>query len=259
MSFLDTIVDWGSNLLKSVTGSGVVGGIAKSAALGYALKKVTDSINKDNQKADTVQSAKPDPGVRLQVSPDTDHSIPVVYGQAYIGGIITDAVLTNGNQTMWYCITLCEKTGNKINGSPSVISFTELYWDELKVNFQSDGVTVSHFSDYLGNTDTNPNGLIKIYPFNSGSTGPTKFNAQALGNSQNAYDLFPNWTSNHTMDNLVFALVRVDYNKEKNTTGLGTLKFRLNNSMNQAGDCLYDYMTNTRYGAGIDPTEIYTS
>jgi hypothetical protein len=61
------------------------------------------------------------------------------------------------------------------------------------------------------------------------------------------------------MNNLAFAIVRIDYDKEKDVTSLGEFKFRINNTMYQAGDCLYDYMTNTRYGAGIDSGEIYSS
>jgi hypothetical protein len=58
------------------------------------------------------------------------------------------------------------------------------------------------------------------------------------------------------MSNLVFVIVRVDYNKDKNITGLGDLTFEIKNSMKLPGDCLYDYMTNTRYGAGIDAVGI---
>jgi hypothetical protein len=66
----------------------------------------------------------------------------------------------------------------------------------------------------------------------------------------------PNWTTAHTADNLVFAVVKVVYNKDKNVTGLGDLKFRVTNPMNNPGDVIYDYMTNTRYGAGILPADI---
>jgi hypothetical protein len=34
------------------------------------------------------------------------------------------------------------------------------------------------------------------------------------------------------------------------------MRFKIQNSMTLPGDCIYDYMTNTRYGAGIDPAEI---
>ena len=70
----------------------------------------------------------------------------------------------------------------------------------------------------------------------------------------------PNWASaTHAMNDLLFAVVRVDYNRDKNVTGLGDMLFHIQNNMYLPGDCLYDYMTNTRYGAGISASEIYTS
>lgn len=259
-SFLDDIIDVGSGLWKSFTGSGTGPAIARATALGFLLKEVTDSINKDNQKPSPADTNKPDAGVRLQVQPDTQHAVPVVYGDAWLGGIVTDAQITNSNQTMWYCLTLCEKTGTLLsNGQSSVITFRDMYWDRNKITFQADGITVASFTDPEGNVDTNPAGLIKIYCFNGGSTSPTVPYGYTNGSLNFAYGLFPNWSTNHTMSNLVFALVRIDYNAEKNTTGLGDIEFRLSNSMNKPGDCIYDYMTNTRYGAGINPTEIYSS
>jgi hypothetical protein len=58
------------------------------------------------------------------------------------------------------------------------------------------------------------------------------------------------------MNDLIFAVVKVDYNREKNVTGIGDLLFHVDNTMKLPGDVLYDYMTNTRYGAGITATEI---
>jgi hypothetical protein len=57
----------------------------------------------------------------------------------------------------------------------------------------------------------------------------------------------------------VFAIVRVVYNKDKNVTGLGDLKFNVNNPLNNPGDVLLDYMTNTRYGAGITLEDIFNA
>jgi 1-deoxy-D-xylulose 5-phosphate reductoisomerase len=58
------------------------------------------------------------------------------------------------------------------------------------------------------------------------------------------------------MNNLVFAIVEVTYNKTKNVTSLPNMSFAIQNSMTMPGDCLWDYMTNTRYGAGIPASEI---
>jgi hypothetical protein len=61
------------------------------------------------------------------------------------------------------------------------------------------------------------------------------------------------------MNDLIFAVVRVDYSREKNVTGIGNLIFHLQNSMYLPGDVMRDYMTNTRYGAGIATAEILTA
>jgi hypothetical protein len=59
------------------------------------------------------------------------------------------------------------------------------------------------------------------------------------------------------MSDLVFALIKTTYNPEKNINSLGNWEFKLSNTMSQPGDVLFDYMTNTRYGAGINEQEIY--
>ena len=256
MSFLDDIVDVGSSAWDWATGSSTSAGVARAAALGYMLKEVQSSINKDNEAKN--KSDQKDYGVREQIDPDTDYTIPLVYGSAFLGGVITDAVMTDDNQTMWYCITLCEQTGIKMSDSQqSIISFEGIYWNQGKLAFNSDGVTVASLSDADGNSSSDMDGLVKIYPFAGGSNKPVKIAGYGSGNTANANTLFPNWTTSHTMDELVFCLVKVSYNKTKNVTGLGTMEFNLKNTMKMPGDCLYDYMTNTRYGAGIAPEEIY--
>jgi hypothetical protein len=60
------------------------------------------------------------------------------------------------------------------------------------------------------------------------------------------------------MSDLVFALVRVDYNRDKSVTAIGDYQFNIINSMSLQGDVIFDYATNTRYGAGIRLREIAT-
>lgn len=258
MSFLDDIIQVGSDIFGAVSNSGVLGGVVKSVGLGYLLKQVQTTTTKENTVPETARpeaATTPDYGVREQVDPDTQHSIPVVYGTAYLGGIVTDAVLTNNNLTMWYCLVICEKTGNLINGSPSVISIDRVYWDQNEIKFGTNGHTIQEFFTAEGDKSDNPNGLIDIYLYNNGSMSqiyPTGY----FGTTVPAYTLFPNWTINHTMDQLVFALIKVQYNKEKGITGLGNLEFKITNTMTEAGDCINDYLTNARYGAGITAEEI---
>jgi hypothetical protein len=250
MSWLDDVVSFGKEV---VTGSTVGGRLARSAIASVVLRQVNKSAKKDNEAAQPV-----DQGVREQVDADTNNSVPVVYGQAFVSGKITDAVLTNGNRTMWYCLTICEKTGLLINGTPSVITIDKVYWDQNEVRFQADGITASSVVSEEGVANANINGLVKIYLYNAGSSNQT-YPLGYSGANTPAYNIFPNWTANHTMSDLVFALIRVDYNADRGFTGIGNIEFRVTNTMTQAGDVLYDYLRNPRYGAGIADEEIKSS
>jgi hypothetical protein len=263
MSFIDSIIDVGSGVWNTLTGPSVAGGVARAAALGYMLKEVTASINKDNTKPSAAQdnnATTPDYGVREQIDPSTDNSIPVVYGTAFLQGSIVDAVLTNSNQTMFYAIAICERTGIKLSdGNQSQILFDELYWNGDKINFQGDGITVLSQTNSEGTTNLDMNGLVKFWLYNNGSENQVgKTGVQLTEGTASAYNIFPNWTVDHKMTELVFAIVQVDYNKSKNITGLGTLEFKMRNTMTQPGDVLNDYLTNARYGAGLGPEEIYS-
>ncbi len=252
MSFIDDIVDIGKSAIGFLGGSGIGSQLARTALIGYGLNQVTKSINRQNN------SNAVDKGVRLQIDPSTDTKIPVIYGEAFTSGAIIDAEMTNSNQTMYFCIALCEKTGTKLSDSQaSEITFKDIYWNDSIIVFQDDGITADYTYDRNGTKNENIKGLVKVYLFNNGSTNPV---LPELINStatlDNAYDIMPSWTTDHTMDELVFVIVRVDYNKEKNITGLAQMDFAIRNTMTLPGDCLYDYLTNTRYGAGVDSSEI---
>jgi len=258
-SFIDDIISVGSSIWDWATGSSISAGTARAAGLAYLLKEVQDSIKRDNAKPELQTTFVADYGVREQIDPDTETKIPVVYGTAFVGGAITDAFMSEDNQTMWYCMTLSEKTGIIYGtGQPSVINFEAVYWNETQVNFNTNGITAKSLSDDSGNNSEDINGLVEFYFYNNGSTSPAKLSGYSNGNTRPAWEIMPNWTTSHTMNELVFVIIKVTYNKEKNITGLGNMQFKLRNTMNQPGDCLYDYMTNTRYGAGITPEEIYS-
>lgn len=260
MSWIDDIIDFGSTAIEWLGGNSIGGQLARTALTGLALNQITESINKDNEAANNTTQAV-DPGVRLQVNPDTEYRIPLVYGEATLGGAVTDAVLTNGNLTMFYCLTICERTGNTNlgSGAQSTFQFKDIYWDDSRLLFQSDGITVSGFVDKSNSVCTDYNGKIKIWCFGGNSTTQVIPNNYANATSVNAYDVMPNWTANHAMSDLVFAIVRIDYDAAAGIRGLGNVKFKIENSMTQPGDVMYDYMTNTRYGSGIAPAEIYAS
>lgn len=261
MSWLDDIVDLGSTALKWFSGSSTGASIARTALTGYALNQVTKSINREN----ATEKVTADAGVRIQVKPNPDQKIPVVYGRAALGGIVTDVFLTNDKQTMYYCLTLCEQTGNLNLGAGAIsrINFKDIYWNNQRLIFQQSGANagyvVASSVDEAGEYNNDIAGLIQVFCYSGTSYDPVLPAGYTNATSYYANNIMPNWTANHDMTGLIFAIVKINYNREKNVTGLGEMTFVLENTMRDAGDCLYDYMTNTRYGANINPAEIYAS
>lgn len=264
MSWLDDIVDVGKSAWNFFTGDSMGAKLAKTALTGYTLNQVTKSMNKGNEGTSTTNPTatpeKPDPGSRIQLPPSSNHKIPVLYGKSVIPGIITDVNLSSNHQTMSVALTICERTGKLMStGEQSVITLEDVYCNDSRIVFKSDGITANYMVDKSGNVDRSIAGLIQVYfySFNkttsqiqvipNGYTNPTLVEARTV---------MPNWNVSKTMNDLVFAIVKVTYNKQKNLTTIPNFKFTLRNTLTMPGDCLYDYMTNTRYGAGLTDQEI---
>ena len=231
--------------------------------------------------------------VNLDMKADTNASIPVVYGTGLVDGILVDAVLTNDNCTMWYAVAICETVGNDLNGNPGRVSVDAIFWDGKRVILGNGYPQTGGFSDLpsvSGLTegrsrfdprstrvdDSFSRGLprgesrVKIYLYGSGRTGfpinPTSLNGGSespvgrgsglTSNTLPAYDLFPGWTPNHKMSNLVFALIRIDFDPERDVTKLGRLQFQVTNTLSNPADVMNDFMTNPIYGAGIPDGEL---
>lgn len=257
MSFLSGVLSFGKKALGFLGGNSIASTLARTAILGYAVNKLSKSALKENDLGNTNNIDK---GVRLQIKPDAEAKIPVLYGSAFFGGNITDAAMTNANKTMWYCLVLSEKTGSKYSDSSNTgYVFEDVYWNQQRIVFQSDGITADYTVDRSGTIDRSLSGLVKVYLYaGSGSSGqgPNGYTATV----PDADTLFPNWTSStHPMDDLVFALVKVDYSREKNVTGIGQMLFHVESDMRKPGDVIYDYLTSTVYGSGIATAEIKTA
>ena len=244
---------------------------AVTALISYALNR---TISRNQQQTGL------DAGSRQMLSPATNHKIPVLYGSAFMGGAITDAVLLNNGtnyNVMWTCLTISETTGKLFSTSAdAAYTFNKCFRNTDQVIFKSDGITVNNTKDSDGNTDDSMAGLIKIYMYDGSGASADQLAPAAtscVGNTSptlsavNAWDatMFPNWVApvgtvpNDRMSDLVFALVRVEYNRDKNVTSIGDYQFNVSNSMTDGGDVIFDYMTNTRYGAGVRLAEISTA
>jgi len=199
-----------------------------------------------------------DPGVRIQFPPATTNKVPVVYGSANTRGIITDARLSNNNNTMTYVLTISERT------QTGTFSVGNIYWNDQLLQFNATAGSqhiVSGGIDQNGNGDlnTNFNNLVRVRVY-SGGTGAANqiFPPQSSGNTQSALTALGETDPNYLMTDLVFAVIQLDYNSEKGTTGLGQVTFELTNSLKNPGLVWYDYMTAERYGFGTTATNIDT-
>jgi len=204
--------------------------------------------------------SSPDLGNRQQVPPATDNKLPVVYGQAYVGGIITDLTITTDNQTLYYVLSLCEVTNTNSGQNPDVISFGNIYWGGKLCTFDTSDLTkvVSLTDESTGEVDTSVSGKMYIYLYNNGSYSPTNSSEDAI-TVLSASNLEYKWDSTKLMTNCAFAILKLNYNQDAGITGIQQTKFQVTNSRNSAGDCIYDYLINTRYGAAINATQINTT
>ena len=247
-------MDFFSGLWNWFSGSSITSSLAKTALLGYASKLINDNVNNSQIKNSQTKAPVVDKGVRLQLHADTQNKIPVLYGEAFFGGNLTDARISADYKKMTYCLTLAEVIGPKFSTSTNpTYTFIGAYLGGNKVHFKSDGVTVNYTTDAAGNQDSSMSGLIKIYLY-KGSTGIQP--SGSSGTTPAANTIMTDWGSNFPMTNLIYAIVEVTYNKAKNVAGLPDCQFNIKNDMTLPGDVLVDYMMNTRFGAGIDSTEI---
>jgi hypothetical protein len=236
------------NFSLSGTAGKFFGSLASTVITGYIFNKISKSLTPAstlNDRATT--STTTDYGNLIQLPPSQNQKIPVLYGRSTAAGIITDAVQTNNGKTMTYVITICEKTGDLLSsGAPSTFTYNNVYWNDQRIVFKSDTITADYTVDRLGTVDRNIDGLVRIRLFDG-------------TNNSTAYNYVPGWSSTDTMNNLIFAIVEIDYNRDRGITSLPNITFNITNSMTQPGDVIYDYMTNSRYGAGIPSGDIYTS
>ena len=218
---------------------------------------VTKAFFNDQQSANTISGASTNPGNRVQIPPATDNKLPVVYGQAWVGGIITDLSITTDNQTLYYVLSLTEVTNN---GSDTV-TIGDIYWGGKKCIFGdgSDATKVTAlYDDSTGVSDTAISGKMYIYLYNNGSLSGQNTSQSAISVMQDS-TLTYQWDSTKLMTNCAFAIIKLNYSYESGTTGLQQTKFQVTNSRSKPGDCFYDYFTNTVYGAAIPASLIDTA
>ena len=248
---------------KSVVAKAVV----KIAAAAIISKVATKAISKlIAKRADIGAPSGSDAGARIQLPPAADNKLPIVYGTSWVGGPVIDAKISTDQKFMWYVIALSEKPAGQ------TITFDTangVYYGGKKVQFGSNGVVNALVTNTTpAQVDTKMAGKIYIWLFqndaNSAGVNTTQTPYQIMTDSSTGGGIPDGWnTSTYTdggqsvqLNNMAYAIVRVEYNVDATTTSLDTLQIKLTNNMGGDNGCkpgvaILDYLTNERYGCAI--------
>jgi hypothetical protein len=203
------------------------------------------------------QQAEPNPGNRQQLSPAGDNKLPVVYGSAWVGGIIVDMSISEDNQDLYWVMALSEVTNSENGNTPDVFTFGDVYWGGKKCVFGS-GASVISLVDESTGLAQDVSGYMDIYLYSNGSFTPANSSSSAVSVMQTS-GLVYTWDNSKLMTNCAFAIVHLKYSQSRNLVSLNATRFQVNNPRNSAGDCMTDYLTSTRYGAAIDIANVDTA
>ena len=247
-----------------------IAGLTWKAVATWAIKTlVVFGISKIMAKRAMRGMSQSEGGARIQLPPATNNVLPVIYGKAYIAPVITDAKLSIDQKFMWYVCSLAEVTDSTAG---SGYTFGDIYWNGNKVNLF--GSNVTSFTNNAQQTDSKMSGKIQIYKFPNGSSSGINTGGQTaiqiLSDATTGGGIQSNlrwgtstlYTANGQsadMTNTCFFIVRVEYNVDADTTGLGSLTVELTNSIDKPGDAIKDYLLNTRYGAAVPLSRIDTA
>lgn len=249
----------GSLIVAALTETAVAAFTFAQTAAAFAINFAVSSIvtrvfGQDQQGAQ-------DNGVRQQVPPSNANAIPIVYGDAYLGGTFVDAVLTTNQQKMYYVMAISSISPN---GQFSY-DFTDMYYGDRLITFDpSEPGKVIKLTDEAGNEDTTISGNLFIYCFTSNQSGTiTPINSSgtlpsgimSVANDVPSAQAWP--SSGRQMNGLAFAIVVLNYNRDAGTTNLSPITFHVHHYLNgtgcaKPGDVWFDYITNVQYGGAVD-------
>lgn len=205
-------------------------------------------------------SKQQDSGVRQQVPPSSTNSIPVVYGDAWMGGTFVDAVLTTDQQAMYYVMAISNISPN----GQFTYDTTKFYYGDRLITFDgTDPTKVVSLTDGAGNVDTKVSGNLYINLYTSTAAGTiTNVTGTAPSTFMGGGDIAAGlrWTGTRQMNGLAFAIVKLIYNRDAGTTSLQPITFKVKHALNgtglaKPGDVLYDYLTQT-YGGAVTAANV---
>ena len=178
-----------------------------------------------------------DPGVEQRLGANTQNRVPILYGQFMQRGSLTYAEISADRQTLYTVITL---------GEGPITSIDKIFWDDIELTLDAAGEVVSGV-DVEGNAVTRLTGQLNVQ---------TYLGTAVANNSTYLEGLVTDWTSNHKMTNLVYAVVTVRYNRDNDVTNLSDMRFIGTAPINSPAEAVIDQLTNVRHGLGLSPTVI---
>ena len=222
-------------------------------------------------------------GSRVRIRSNTQNKLPIIYGRQEVAGSIIFADISSNNQTMYFIIALAEECSKfhsiYWNDRRLKLSATSNGTEEVANGSYSDAIsgntapTLYHCIgtvDYDNNTNNSDAlvGRIRVAMYrNGGRCSYMETNSNSW--STNA--------SNRKMPHTCYMYVELTFNNNERITGLpnnfraivnGVIpdKFLENNPsgnyvrnkkaddtyITNPADCIFDYLTNKRYGAGFD-------
>lgn len=231
-------------------------------ATAFAINMVASSIISKafGAQPPNYNDSTPNPGNNQQLPPAGDNKLPVVYGSAYVGGIVTDLSITSNNQKIYYVLALSEVTNTETGGTPDTITFGNVYWGGKRCVFDvtNQYQVTGLLDESTGITDTTVNGKLNIYLFRNGSSSGANTTQTAIQIMQSA-GLVYTWDNTKLMSNCAFAIVEITYSQSANLTGIQQTRFQITNSRYKPGDCFLDFLTSERYGAALSLSQINTA
>lgn len=234
---------------------GAVGAFAARTLLTIGISKLISNTTDAQASGSNTPAADP----RAQKSPTTVNKIPVIYGSAYVGATITDAILSTDQTTMYYVCALSEVTDT------GTISFGNIYYngDLITLGTGGDAAKVLSLTNNAvpPQTDSQIAGNMFVYLFNNGSSSGINTGGQTAIQilSDTSIPVDSRWSATDTMSSCAFAIVKLIYNQDAGTTQLGQLNFQLQNTLTKPGSVILDYFTNTVYGCAIPIDNVDTA
>jgi len=225
----------------------ILGTIIKSVITGFAISKAISWIAPKPELPEFTQEAEAS-GVLVNKQ-SNNAQIPVIYGTRLVGGtrVFLETSGTDNNY-LYGALVLCEGEINAI---------TKIYVEDKEVTFASgfsDGGTVTSDDSRFGDT-------IQVQTF----YGTDSQSASSLLTSLSS------WGSLHKLSGLCYIAFRITWDADK-YVGIPKIQALVQGKKISTYDvssvettgvfttnpawCLLDYLTNTRYGKGIDIADI---